>query len=91
MVPLLARIYPNGKADVNHFQAAGGVGFLIRELLAAGLLHEDVGTVFGTGLAAYAREPFIDDAKLAWRERARAGRDADVLRAPAIHSALMVA
>ena len=42
MVPLLARVYPNGKADVNHFQAAGGMGFLIRELLAAGLLHADV-------------------------------------------------
>jgi phosphogluconate dehydratase len=49
-VPLLARVYPNGLADVNHFNAAGGMGFLIRELLDAGLLHEDVRTVWGEGL-----------------------------------------
>ncbi len=59
VVPLLARIYPNGGADVNHFHAAGGMGFLIRELLGAGLLHEDVLTVSGKGLAAYAQEPFF--------------------------------
>ena len=47
VVPLLARIYPNGSADVNHFHAAGGLGFIIRELLDAGLLHEDVGTIMG--------------------------------------------
>ena len=52
-VPLLARIYPNGLADVNHFHAAGGMGFLIGELLDAGLLHEDVRTVWGTGLSGY--------------------------------------
>jgi phosphogluconate dehydratase len=56
VVPLLARIYPNGLADVNHFHAAGGLGFLIRELLDAGLLHEDVQTVWGDGLRAYAVE-----------------------------------
>ena len=55
-VPLLARVYPNGSADVNHFAAAGGLGFLIRELLDAGLLYEDVGTVWGGGLRAYAVE-----------------------------------
>ncbi len=55
-VPLLARVYPNGLADVNHFHAAGGLGFLIRELLDAGLLHEDVRTVFGEGLRPYATE-----------------------------------
>jgi phosphogluconate dehydratase len=55
-VPLLARVYPNGLADVNHFQAAGGMGFLIRELLDAGLLHEDVQTVYGEGLRPYAVE-----------------------------------
>lgn len=55
-VPLLARVYPNGLADVNHFAAAGGMGFLIRELLDAGLLHEDVQTVWGDGLRAYAVE-----------------------------------
>jgi phosphogluconate dehydratase len=56
-VPLLARVYPNGLADVNHFHAAGGMGFLIRELLDAGLLHEDVQTVWGPGLRSYAIEP----------------------------------
>src|SRR5690606_5952891 len=57
IVPLLARIYPNGLADVNHFHAAGGLGFLIRELLNAGLLHEDILTVWGEGLRPYTIEP----------------------------------
>jgi len=57
IVPLLARVYPNGLADVNHFHAAGGMGFLIRELLDAGYLHEDVRTVWGEGLRPYAIEP----------------------------------
>ncbi len=62
VVPLLARVYPNGLADVNHFHAAGGMGFLIRELLDAGYLHEDVSTVWGRGLEAYTKEPrYIDD------------------------------
>jgi phosphogluconate dehydratase len=59
-VPLLARVYPNGLADVNHFNAAGGIGFIIRELLDAGLLHEDVRTVFGEGLRPYASEAKLD-------------------------------
>jgi phosphogluconate dehydratase len=60
-VPLLARVYPNGLADVNHFNAAGGLGFLIRELLDAGLLHEDVRTVWGDGLRNYAVEAKLGD------------------------------
>ncbi|MTH96230.1 phosphogluconate dehydratase [Roseibium sp. RKSG952] len=60
VVPLLARVYPNGKADVNHFQAAGGLGFLIRELLSAGYLHQDVRTVFGTDLSGYTVEAGLD-------------------------------
>ncbi|KQT87918.1 phosphogluconate dehydratase [Aurantimonas sp. Leaf443] len=56
VTPLLARVYPNGLADVNHFHAAGGMGFLIRELLDRGLLHEDVRTAWGTGLRGYAIE-----------------------------------
>jgi phosphogluconate dehydratase len=63
-VPLLARVYPNGMADVNHFHAAGGMGFLIRELLDGGYLHEDVKTVFGTGLSAYAAEARLVEEKL---------------------------
>ena len=69
-VPLLARVYPNGLADVNHFHAAGGMGYLISELLKGGLLHEDVRTVAGEGLAAYAI-----DVKL--------GADGQVVREPA--------
>ena len=67
VIPLLARVYPNGKADVNHFHAAGGMGFLMQELLAAGLLHGDVKTVMGEGLAAYTQEPWMDNGQLAWR------------------------
>ena len=67
VTPSLTRIYPNGQADVNHFHAAGGMGFVVRELLDAGLLHADVTTVFGDGLAAYAQEPFLDDGSLRWR------------------------
>ncbi|MYZ48945.1 phosphogluconate dehydratase [Propylenella binzhouense] len=80
-VPLLARVYPNGRADVNHFHAAGGMGFLIGELLGAGLLHEDVRTVWGTGLSGYVQEPRLaEDGSLAWVDAARRSRDADVLR-----------
>ncbi|NVD98383.1 phosphogluconate dehydratase [Massilia sp. BJB1822] len=59
VVPLLARIYPNGDADVNHFHAAGGTGFVIRELLDAGLLHDDVTTILGKGLRKHCAEPFL--------------------------------
>jgi phosphogluconate dehydratase len=79
-VPLLARIYPNGKADVNHFHAAGGMGFLIRELLQAGLLHADVGTVLGRGLQRFAVEPWLADGQLAWRAAPERSADDKVLR-----------
>ncbi|MCA1298900.1 phosphogluconate dehydratase [Stappia indica] len=71
-VPLLARIYPNGLADVNHFQAAGGMGLLIRELLSAGLLHEDVRTVNGTGLDGYTVEACLAEDGTVLREPAPA-------------------
>ena len=71
VVPLLARVYPNGSADVNHFHAAGGIAFLVRELLGAGLLHEDVRTVAGDGLAAYAQEPRLDGDDVVWVDGAR--------------------
>jgi phosphogluconate dehydratase len=80
VVPLLARVYPNGSADINHFQAAGGLGLLIRELLGAGLLHGDTQTVMGEGLKAYAQEPWLDGGKLAWRPAADKSGDEDVLR-----------
>ncbi|MGE0858020.1 MAG: phosphogluconate dehydratase [Gammaproteobacteria bacterium] len=80
VTPLLTRVYPNGSADVNHFHAAGGMGFLVRELLAGGLLHGDVRTVMGAGLAHYATEPFLTDAGLTWRAAPGTSGDADVLR-----------
>ncbi len=80
VVPLLARIYPNGSADVNHFHAAGGTPFLVRELLAAGLLHGDCETVMGPGLAAYTREPVLIDGELRWREAPARSGDSQVLR-----------
>jgi len=79
-VPLLTRIYPNGSADVNHFHAAGGMGFLIRELIGAGLLHDDVTTVMGEGLARYTQEPWLQDERAAWRPAANASLDPTVLR-----------
>ena len=81
MVPLLARVYPNGGADVNHFHAAGGMAFLIGQLLDAGLLHPDVSTVAGRGLDAYRTEPFLaEDGSLIWRDGPTASLDTAVLR-----------
>jgi phosphogluconate dehydratase len=67
LVPLLARVYPNGLADVNHFHAAGGLGFLIGQLLEGGLLHPDTRTVAGGGLEQYTQEPFLDGDTLTWK------------------------
>ncbi|MEM8786989.1 MAG: phosphogluconate dehydratase [Pseudomonadota bacterium] len=66
--PLMARVYPNGLADVNHFHAAGGLGFMIGELLDAGLLHPDTRTVMGDGLARYTQEPKLVDGEIRWRD-----------------------
>ncbi|SDV49515.1 phosphogluconate dehydratase [Chitinasiproducens palmae] len=79
-VPLLAKVYPNGKADVNHFHAAGGMAFLIRELLDAGLLHDDVLTVAGPGLRRYAQAPVLDNGVVVWRDAPAVSGDAAVLR-----------
>jgi len=80
VVPLLARVYPNGRADVNHFHAAGGIGYVIRELLDAGLLHEDVNTIVGHGLRHYTREPWLDNGQLAWRDVPAKALDDAILR-----------
>jgi len=81
VVPLLARIYPNGLADVNHFQAAGGMGFLIASLLDEGLLHEDVRTVSGAGLSGYRVEAQLDDGgNVRWAPAPETSHDLDVLR-----------
>ncbi len=80
VVPLLCRIYPNGNADVNHFHAAGGMSFLIGELLDAGLLHEDVRTIAGEGgLRRYRDEPYLVDGELAWRRGAVRSLDESVI------------
>ena len=80
VTPLLARIYPNGAADVNHFHDAGGMAFLIRELLDAGLLHGDIVTVGGASLAAYTQEPFLAGETLSWRDAPAVSGDESVLR-----------
>jgi len=81
VVPLLCRIYPNGLADVNHFQAAGGMPLLIKELLDNGLLHNDVSTVAGAGgMRRYCKEPFLDqDGSLVWRDGPTVSLDAEII------------
>lgn len=77
--PLIARIYPNGKADVNQFHDAGGMGYVIARLLDAGLLHDDVNTVMGEGLAAYATEAVVTDSRLDWKPAPAVTRDTEIL------------
>ncbi len=79
-VPLMARVYPNGLADVNHFHAAGGLGYMIGQLLDAGLLHEDARTVAGDGLARYAQEPRLRDGALVWEDGAGETLNDKILR-----------
>ena len=80
VVPLMAKVYPNGLADVNHFHAAGGLGFMIGELLNAGLLHDDVVTIAGDGLARYAAEPKLKDGALVWEDGPAATLNDRILR-----------
>ena len=80
VTPLLTRIYPNGSADVNMFHAAGGMAFLIRELLSVGLLHADTLTNAGSGLGAYTSEPWLDGDRLAWRPAPETSLDETILR-----------
>jgi phosphogluconate dehydratase len=81
-VPLIARVYPNGSGDVNHFHAAGGMGYVIRELIHAGLLHRDIMTVAGNDLADYGREPMLEDDRLVWRDAPAVTADDTMLRPP---------
>ncbi|NVJ48839.1 MAG: phosphogluconate dehydratase [Gammaproteobacteria bacterium] len=80
VVPLLAKVYPNGSADVNHFHAAGGMAFIIQELLQAGLLHGDAKAVFADTLADYVAEPFIEEGQLTYRAGPIQSGDRKVLR-----------
>jgi phosphogluconate dehydratase len=82
-VPLIARVYPNGSGDVNHFHAAGGMGFVIRELLDAGLLHRDIMTVGADDLTGYGQEPVIDGDAVSWRDAPAVSGDDAMLRTPA--------
>ena len=80
IIPLITRVYPNGAADVNHFHAAGGMGFVIRTLLEKGLLHEDVHTILGFGLSRFTKEPKIKDGCLYWDEGAQLSLNDSILR-----------
>jgi phosphogluconate dehydratase len=80
VVPLLARVYPNGKADVNHFHAAGGMAFVISELQQAGLMHADARAVYGDTMRAYTQEPFLEDGRLVFKAGELESKDWDVLR-----------
>ncbi|MEL6610134.1 MAG: phosphogluconate dehydratase [Pseudomonadota bacterium] len=79
-IPLLAKVYPNGLADVNHFHAAGGLQYLIAQLLEAGLLHEDVQTVAGDGLSHYTREPVLEGQGAAWRAGPKESHNDKIVR-----------
>ncbi len=80
VVPLLVRLYPNGQADINQFNAAGGTAFLLRELLSNGLIHGDVETVVTGGLEAYTHEPRVYDDRLSYAEGTPSSADEDILR-----------
>ncbi len=79
VTPLMTKIYPNGQADINHFQAAGGMAILIKELLKGGFLHNDVKTICGEGLEKYTKEPAIRDGELVWVDAPEKSLDLDVL------------
>ena len=78
-VPLLARVYPNGNADVNHFHAAGGTSCMFRQLLDAGLMHGDAKTVWGECFGSFTQESFVENDKIVWRESPQKPLDVDVL------------
>ncbi len=80
VVPLMARVYPNGLADVNHFHAAGGLGYMIGELLAGGMLHPDTHTVAGQGLAHYTADPKLIDGQLSWQPGSGSSLNDKILR-----------
>ena len=83
VVPLITRVYPNGSGDVNHFHAAGGMAWVVRELLDAGLAHEDVLTVSPEGMRAYASEPVLEGDALTWRAAPEQSGDDTMLRSVA--------
>lgn len=80
VVPLLTQVYPNGQADVNHFHAAGGLGFVIQQLLSAGLLHDNVNTILGHGLSRFTQQPGLASGQLSWTAAPEKSADEDVVR-----------
>ncbi|MFT2111783.1 phosphogluconate dehydratase [Marinomonas sp. 2405UD68-3] len=80
VVPSLTKMYPNGQADINHFHAAGGMGFLVKQLLKGGLVHEDVNTIVGHGLQHYVKEPFLENGQLVWKNGTDESLNLDVVR-----------
>ena len=82
-VPLMAKVYPNGLADVNHFHAAGGLGFMIGQLLEAGLMHADAKSVIGESIASYSREPKLVEGRLSWQDGPKTSLNDRILRAAA--------
>jgi phosphogluconate dehydratase len=80
VIPQLSRVYPNGAADVNHFHAAGGLGFILSDMLNSGLLHEDVNTILGQGLRRFCKEPHIENNDLVWKDAQPESLDEDILR-----------
>ena len=80
VTPLLAKIYPNGSADINHFQAAGGTGYLFAELIAAGFMHEEAKVFFGGNLGDACIEPYLESGSLCWRAAPNQSLDTDVIR-----------
>ncbi len=79
IVPLLVRIYPNGSGDINSFQQAGGMSLLIRELLAGGLVHEEVETVVGPGLSRYLEQPVLEKGRVIWQDGPQQSRDPAII------------
>ena len=80
VVPQLSKVYPNGTADVNHFHAAGGLGFILKDMLDNGFLHEDVNTILGPGLRHFCKEPHIEKGELVWNDTQAESLDEDILR-----------
>lgn len=79
VVPLITRIYPNGHADINHFQEAGGMALLFKELIESGLIHEDVETICGRGLTRYTQKPVLDNGELKWVDCVEKSLDEEVI------------
>lgn len=80
VIPQVSRVYPNGTADVNHFHAAGGLGFIMSDMLDNGLLHEEVNTILGSGLHRFCKEPHLDGSDLVWKDTQPVSLDEDILR-----------